>query len=218
MAPGLLRAVLLDLDGTLVDPGRGVFAAVRAATDALGLPPPQPALLRRFVGPPIQEGFAQLLGLDEPQVERAIAVFRASYSSSGLYDCDVYPGVPAMLEELAAAGLQLAVATSKPQPFALRVLEHVGLLPAVASVHGATLDGAVRHKAQVVAAALRHLAMPAGQAVLLGDRAHDAAGARACGAGCLGAGWGYAIPGELSAVGVLAVADRPADVPGLLRR
>lgn len=211
------RAVLLDLDGTLLDTGRGVFAAVTAATATLGLPSPNQALLRRFVGPPIQEGFAELLGLNPADVQIAVAAFRESYATGGLYDFDVYPGIPEMLADLSAAGLGLAVATSKPQCFAMHVLRHAGLLNAFQFVQGATMDGAVRRKAQVVAAALHQLAVPAGQAVLLGDRAQDAAGASACGAGCIGAGWGYGENGELQAAGVHVVADRPADVLGLLQ-
>lgn len=210
------RAVLLDLDGTLIDPGRGVFAAIRAATASLGLPSPNEVLLRRFIGPPIQEGFADLLGLNALHVQVAVAAFRESYTAGGLHDFDVYPGVPQMLADLSAAGLRLAVATSKPESFALRVLRHAGLLSAFESVHGATPDGVVRRKAQVVGAALRQLGVPAGQAVLLGDRAQDAAGAQACGTGCIGAGWGYGEPGELRAAGVKAIARRPADVLGLL--
>jgi phosphoglycolate phosphatase len=96
------------------------------------------------------------------------------------------------------------------------VLQHTGLLPAFASVHGATLDGAVRHKEQVVAAALA--AHPDGRKpVLVGDRAHDVLGARAHGLPCIGAGWGPAGDGELETAGAAAVAGTPADVLTLLR-
>lgn len=194
-----------------------MFAAVTAATATLGLPSPNQALLRRFVGPPIREGFAELLGLNPADVQVAVAAFRESYATGGLHDFDVYPGVSEMLTDLSAAGFRLAVATSKPQSFAVRVLRHAGLLNAFQTVQGAALDGIVRRKSQVVAAALHQLAVPAGQAVLLGDRAHDTAGASACGAGCIGAGWGYGENGELQAAGVHVFADRPADVLGLLQ-
>jgi phosphoglycolate phosphatase len=105
----------------------------------------------------------------------------------------------------------LAVATSKPEAFAVRVLEHAGLLPSFASVHGATMDGAVRHKDQVVAAALA--AHPGGRdPVLVGDRSHDVLGAAAHGLPCIGAGWGPAEDGELAAAGAAAIAATPADV------
>jgi len=84
-------------------------------------------------------------------------------------------------------------------------------------VHGATLDGAVRHKEQVVAAALA--AHPDGvRPVLIGDRSHDVLGARVRGVPCIGAGWGPAPPGELAAAGAAAVAATPGDVPALLAR
>jgi phosphoglycolate phosphatase len=124
----------------------------------------------------------------------------------------VYDGVPELLDGLRAEGAVLAVATSKPEPFAVRILAHTGLLPRFASVHGATLDGRVRHKDQVVGAALA--AHPDGQRpVLVGDRSHDVLGAAAHGLPCIGAGWGPALPGELAAAGAAAVAAHPREVP-----
>jgi phosphoglycolate phosphatase len=123
----------------------------------------------------------------------------------------VHDGIPELLAALGREGATLAVATSKPEPFAVRVLEHAGLLPAFASVHGATMDGSVRHKDQVVAAALA--AHPGGRdPVLVGDRSHDVLGAAAHGLPCIGAGWGPAEDGELEAAGAAAIAATPADV------
>jgi phosphoglycolate phosphatase len=127
----------------------------------------------------------------------------------------VYPGVPELLAALRADGATLAVATSKPEPFAVEVLGHTGLLPAFAGVHGATLDGAVRHKHEVVAAALA--AHPDSEhPVLIGDRAEDVLGARVHGLPCIGAGWGPAPPGELADAGAAVVAATPAEVPAAL--
>jgi len=209
------RLVLFDLDGTLVDSTPGIWASVRVAAAELGLPEPTPGQLRAMVGPPLEDGFAAAFGLPPGDVARAVAAYRAYYGAGALLDADVYPGVPELLAALRADGALLAVATSKPEPFALRVLAHVGLLPAFAGVHGATLDGAVRHKDQVVGAALA--AHPDGERpVLVGDRSHDVLGARAHGLPCIGAGWGPALPGELAAAGAVAVAGRPAEVVGLL--
>lgn len=206
--------MLFDLDGTLVDSTPGIWASVRVAAEALGLPEPTEAQLRGMVGPPLQEGFALVLGVPPDDVPRAVAAYRAHYSAGALLDVAVHDGVPELLAGLRAAGAVLAVATSKPEPFAVRVLEHTRLLAAFASVHGATLDGAVRHKDQVVAAALA--AHPDGRApVLVGDREHDVRGAAAHGLPCIGAGWGPA-PDELRAAGAAAVARTPAEVSALL--
>jgi phosphoglycolate phosphatase len=205
------RLVLFDLDGTLVDSSPGIHAAVRYAAAALGLPEPTAPQLRGMVGPPLQDGFALVLGVPVVDVPRAVAAYREHYAAGALLQATVHDGVPALLAALRAARATLAVATSKPEPFAVRLLEHTGLLPAFASVHGATMDGLVRHKDQVVAAALA--AHPDGRdPVLVGDRSHDVLGAAAHGLPCIGAGWGPAEDGELETAGAVAVAATPADV------
>jgi phosphoglycolate phosphatase len=205
------RLVLFDLDGTLVDSAPGIHASVRVAVVALGLPEPGPAQLRAMVGPPLQDGFALVFGLSGGDVVRAVDAYRAHYAAGAMLEAPVYPGIRELLAGLRAGGATLAVATSKPEPFAVRILAHAGLFGEFASVHGATFDGAVRHKDQVVAAALaRH--PQARDAVLVGDRAQDVLGAAAHGLPCIGAGWGPAEDGELQAAGARAIAATPADV------
>ena len=205
------RLVLFDLDGTLVDSSPGIFSSVRYAARALGLPAPTAEQLRAMVGPPLQDGFALALAVAVADVPRAVAAYREHYAAGALLDVTVHDGIPDLLAKLRWEGAVLAVATSKPEPFAVRVLEHTGLLGAFASVHGATMDGAVRHKDQVVAAALA--AHPDGRdPVLVGDRSHDVLGAAAHGLPCIGAGWGPAEDGELAAAGAAGIAATPADV------
>jgi phosphoglycolate phosphatase len=214
----MLTAVLFDLDGTLVDSSPGVLLSLTAVT-ALGRPPVPTRELPRFLGPPLQDGLAELLGLGGPALDEAVRVYRTAYRAGGILDCTVYPGIHALLDDLRTHGLRLAVATSKPEPFAERVLEHVGLAAAFEVVRGASLDGTVRHKEQVVRAALTALDVEPVTAVLVGDREHDVLGARAVGLDCLGAGWGFGGRGELAAAGAALVADRPADlVDELVRR
>jgi phosphoglycolate phosphatase len=211
------RLVLFDLDGTLVDSSPGIHASVRFAAAELGLAEPTPRQLRAMVGPPLQDGFALVLGVPVDVVPRAVAAYRAHYAAGALLDATVHAGIPELLTALRDGGAVLAVATSKPEPFAVRVLAHTALLPAFASVHGATLDGAVRHKDQVVAAALG--AHPDGRdPVLVGDRAHDVLGAAEHGLPCIGAGWGPAEDGELRAAGAAVVAATPRDVLAALDR
>jgi phosphoglycolate phosphatase len=214
-ARGERRLVLFDLDGTLVDSAPGIGASIRVAAAELGLPEPTPAQLRAMVGPPLQDGFALTFGLSGDDVDRAVLAYRAFYSAGAMLDAPAYPGIPELLAELRAGGATLAVATSKPETFAVQILAHVGLLAEFAGVHGATLDGAVRHKAEVVAAALA--AHPGGERpVLVGDRAQDVLGAREHGLPCIGAGWGPAPDGELTAAGAAVVVGSPAEVPAAL--
>ena len=213
MAP--VRLVLFDLDGTLVDSSPGIHASIRVAADALGLPAPTADQLTAMVGPPLQDGFAAAFGLTGADVDRAVTAYRAHYAAGAILDAPVYPGIAELLDVLRADGAVLAVATSKPEEFARRILDHVGLTDAFASVHGATMDGRVRHKQQVVGLALA--AHPDGERpVLVGDRAQDVVGARVHGLPCIGAGWGPARPGELAQAGAAVVCAVPGDVPAAL--
>jgi len=210
-----VRLVLFDLDGTLVDSSPGIHASIRVAADALGLPAPTADQLTAMVGPPLQDGFAAAFGLTGADVDRAVAAYRAHYAAGAILDAPVYPGIAELLDVLRADGAVLAVATSKPEVFARRILDHVGLTDAFASVHGATMDGRVRHKQQVVGLALA--AHPDGERpVLVGDRAQDVVGARVHGLPCIGAGWGPARPGELAQAGAAVVCAVPGDVPAAL--
>ena len=118
--------VLLDLDGTLTDPYDGITRSVTFALDGLGLPRLEERQLRSFIGPPLQDHFAAL-GLDEGDVTRAVELFRERFRDQGLYENRVYKGMPEALRALATVPLRLAVATSKPTPFAERIEEHFGL-------------------------------------------------------------------------------------------
>lgn len=103
-----------------------------------------------MVGPPQQDGFAATFGLTGVGVDRAVAAYRAYYAAGAMLDASAYPGIVDLLTTLRDRGAVLAVATSKPEGFARQILDHLGLSGFFAGVHGATLDGRVRHKQQVV--------------------------------------------------------------------
>lgn len=143
-----------------------------------------------------------------------VAAYRRHYAAGGMFETRLYPGIGDLLADLSSAGHVLAVATSKPEPYALPIIEHLGLAGAFDTVAGDTPDGARPTKAAVIAEALSRLGdrATAGQVLMIGDRAHDVAGAKAHGLPCLGAGWGYGAPGELEGAGALAIFDAPPDL------
>lgn len=213
--------VLLDLDGTLTDSAPGIVASVRHAFAALGLPAPGPEDLRRFVGPPIEESLLRH-GVPAERLEEARGAYHEAFTAGGMFDNSVYDGMVDVLARLRGAGVRLALATSKPEVFARQITAHFGLEAYLEAQFGASLDAARSEKADVITYALRELKdSPAGlpgleRIVMVGDRLHDVAGARANGLDCLGVSWGYADAGELEHAGAVAVVASPAELEAYL--
>jgi phosphoglycolate phosphatase len=211
--------VLLDLDGTIMDSARGITSTLAYTLRRMGLPVPAPARLIEFVGPPIMDGFRDLAGLDPQQSIEALAIYRDRYASQGAFDAEPYPGVAEALRALHRMGLPLALATSKPESQAARILEYFGFAPLFAVVAGASDDERRSEKADVVAWALEQLdaaGIDRSAPVMVGDRIHDVEGAAVHGIGTVFAEWGYGSPEEAS--GAIAIARRPRDLPGVLLR
>jgi phosphoglycolate phosphatase len=208
-----------DLDGTLVD-SRGPFAAsLRAALADLGLPDRRPEDLHRFLGPPFEETAATILAdagreTDEAAVEELLTVYRGHYDRTGVSATPVVPGIPEALDALRAAGWELVVVTSKMRPFAVRVLEHVGLAQAFTGVHGPSPEDRHVPKARTLAAVLA--AHPGAAAAMVGDRHHDLDAAAANGVPGVGVTWAGDHGDELRAAGAVAVLDDPAALPAAL--
>ncbi|WP_407319192.1 HAD hydrolase-like protein [Isoptericola halotolerans] len=209
--------VLLDLDGTLMESAPGITASAAHAYRTLGLPVPDDATLRSFVGPPIIDSFPAH-GVPPERVAEAVAAYRAAFSAGGMFDNAVFDGMPAALRHLRAAGCTLAVATSKPEVYARPICERFGLTELLDDVFGAPPDEQGT-KADVIAKALATLGRhsPAapedGPVLMVGDREHDVHGASEHGIDCLGVAWGYAAPGELEAAGAVGLVH---DVAGLV--
>jgi phosphoglycolate phosphatase len=206
----VMDTLLLDLDGTLVDSAAGILGSLRAAFDELGLPVPEGGFSHELLGPPLYVTLPGIVG--EAATPAVVAVYRRIYGDGGLEESPAFPGVDALLRDLADSGVRLAVATSKAQVYAERIVALRGWTDLFATVCGDTLDRERPTKAAVVGEALRRLGAGPDATVMVGDRSHDVLGARTHGLGCLGAAWGYAAAGELEEAGALAVYP---DVPAL---
>lgn len=204
--------VLFDLDGTLSDSAPGILAALRHAFEVNGLAPLDPDTERVILGPPFYESLPPLIG-GEDKLPAVIAAYRERYGAGCMYDTSVYDGVREVLAALRARGLRLAVATSKPEHYATPIVEHLGLSEFFDTIGGDELDGSLRTKALVIAKVLRRLgSTEAADVVMIGDRAHDVLGAREHGIACIGAGWGYGLPGELERAGAAPICATPREL------
>jgi phosphoglycolate phosphatase len=209
--------ILFDLDGTLTDSAPGITSSLARMFAALGQPVPSPAQLIEYVGPPLLDSLQTLGGMTEPAAREALAVYRADYAEHGAFDSAVFPGIRGLLERLHAAGIPLAIATSKPEVQATRILEHFGLAQYFDVIAGATEDESRSAKADVVAEALRRLeerGVDLAHTVMVGDRQYDVEGAGMHGLPTILVEWGYGSPAE--AAGAIAVVHSADQLSSLL--
>lgn len=206
----MFDTLLFDLDGTLTDPFEGITNSVVYALGKFGIPAEDKSALKAFIGPPLFDSFTTLCGMSERNARQAIAYFREYFESVGLYENAVYPAVPAVLEALNARGFRLAVATSKPEPFARKILEHFSLAQYFTLIAGATIDETRVKKADVIAYALSQLGDV--RAAMIGDREHDIFGAKANGLYAVGVLYGFGARGELERAGADAIISAPEEL------
>lgn len=214
VGPNESGTVLFDLDGTLTNPERGITACIRYALERLGAPVPPAEDLLWCIGPPLRGSLASLLG-DEAASEDALRLYRERFASVGLFENEVYEGVPDALAKLAESGYRLFVATSKPEVYARRIVEHFGLAGHFEGVYGSELDGARSDKEELIRHILKQEGIGADDALMVGDREHDMVGAAGAGVRGLGVTYGYGSEQELR--GACAVCASPHDLPDCVR-
>jgi phosphoglycolate phosphatase len=196
-----MRAVLFDLDGTLVDSSIGILDSMRFAMQELGIEPPPEEQLRHWIGPPLQQATSALLGTDDPQaIQRAVQIYRRRYREWGVRQAQLFPGVAELLEHLAQRGLPLGVATSKPTEFARQILAHQGVDRHFQTVCGADWEGRLT-KADLIGQALQALQAVAAESVMVGDRVFDVLGAHQHDMATVAVTYGFGRPQELEQAG-----------------
>lgn len=186
---------LFDLDGTLTDPKLGICTCVQYALKDQGIEVDNLDVLEPFIGPPLKDSFMTFYNLSEEDAEKAIAKYRERFSETGLFENEVYDGIPQMLRGLKAKGFKLAVASSKPQVFVERILEHFSLKQYFDAVVGSELDGTRVNKDEVVREALTQLfgdkPVEPDKVYMIGDRCFDVEGAKAFRIESVGVTYGY---------------------------
>lgn len=208
--------ILFDLDGTLTDSGEGIINSVKYALRTNGDDIPDESVLLKFIGPPLWESFETFCGFSHEKACGLVELYREYYREKGLFENAVYDGVEKMLSELKAQGKRLAVATSKPEVFSVRILEHFGLAEYFENITGATLDGTRIEKADVIACALECCGADKDSRVLMvGDRKHDILGAHKNNIPCAAVLYGYGTREEFEEYGADYIVKEPSEIAAL---
>ncbi len=205
--------LLFDLDGTLTDSFPGIGRCINHALVELGREAVPEARLRLMVGAPLTTIFGDVLAsVDAALVDRAITAYRVRFDAIGIFENDVFPGIPEALRVFRESGHTLHVVTAKPAVMATRVVKHFGIDHYFEEIHGPELTDRGCDKAVLVSAALARTGDRDVEAVMIGDRVDDIRAARAHGIGAVGAGWGYGARSELVDAQPDHIAETVADL------
>lgn len=173
----MYEVILFDLDGTLTDPGVGITNSVAYALKKYGIEVTDKTELYKFIGPPLQESFETYYGFSEEKARTAVEYYREYYRDKGIFENLVYEGIEKLLKTIYDSGKKIIVATSKPEIFANKILEHFHLAKYFTYIAGASMDGTRTKKDEVISYALKTCYISDfSKVVMIGDREHDVIG------------------------------------------
>jgi len=214
----MIKNVLFDLDGTLTDPKLGITNCIRYAMEKMGREDiPSNDQLIWCIGPPLLSSFGDLLETDDKAViDQAITFYRERFSTIGMLENDVIPGIPELLRKLQQRGLRLFVATSKPHHYANQIIEHFNLEEHFEQTFGSEMDGTNSYKPDLLKRLLEDQELEAGQSIMIGDRHHDIDGARANGIHSIAVTWGYGSETEFATANPDHICRHPQEIVAVI--
>ena len=213
----MFKYILFDLDGTLTDAAPGITNSIKYALNKFGISEPDEHKLRACLGPPLITSFTEFFGLTEEDALKGVEYYREYFRPYGIFENEVYTGIPQLLKKLKEQDKTLIVATSKPEPFAVQIIEHFKMDKYFDFIAGSNLDNTRSKKADVIRYVLDSVNIsdcPA--AVMIGDRKHDIIGAKETGLRSIGVLYGYAAVNELEQAGADFIAKTPEDIFGII--
>lgn len=214
-----MKAVLFDLDGTLIDSSEGIIKSALYALEHYGIEESDTEKLKKFIGPPLSESFMRLYGFPRDKALKAVQVYRERYNKIGIFECSLYPGVEECIRVLKEQGYLIGMASSKPEVSCRRILKHFDILSLFDDVVGATMDGRIETKEDVLHEVLRRWKdISKREMCLIGDTLFDVEGANLAGIACIAVSFGFGDTGEMLEAGALEVCDSMGELPGAIAR
>ncbi len=200
--------LFFDLDGTLTNPAKGIANSFVYALKYYGIEIPSYEKLCSFIGPPLLDTFRTQFGFSDEKAAEAIVKYREYFAEKGLFENSVYPGIKNLLEKLKSAGKKLVVATSKPEEYSVRIIDHFGLAKYFENVCGSNIDETRSKKDEVIEYAIsRNGITDRSKILMIGDRKHDILGAKKTGLKSCGVLFGYGTREELKTAGADFIAE-----------
>jgi phosphoglycolate phosphatase len=211
---GDARAIVFDLDGTLVDSLDDIGDHLNAALGDHGFPARTRAEIRAWVGYGAENLVARAVPRPPDHVGEVLARFRERYRERPVVKTRVYPGLDHVLDAI-APGRQLAVLSNKPNDLTVRIAAELLARWPFAVVHGQQAGRPHKPDPASVLAVIAELGVGVGECVLIGDSEVDVATARAAGMRGVGVSWGLRDVAIVIAAGPDHLVDTPAELAAL---
>lgn len=209
------KLAIFDCDGTLVDSGATIRAALEQAFEAHGLQCPPLEVTKKVIGLSLMESMARLApDGDHAALTQSYKEAFFAMRGAGRVDEPLFDGIVELLDRLEAEGWLLGVATGKSDRGLRFCLEAHGLGGRFITLQTADRNPSKPHPGMALAAMAEAGAEPR-RTIFIGDTGWDMGCARNAGVGAIGAGWGYHEVEELTTEGAHGVAMRPGEVIGL---
>ncbi len=212
--PSPPRAVVFDLDGTLLDSYAAIHECLSLVLAAFGRPPVTPDETRRMVGHGLEALVARAVGAENVAV--GIKIFRDRYGEIGPMVSTLLPGADAVTRRLREAGIPIAIASNKPARFTREILEALGILGRFAFVGGPDDGFPPKPAPHMVFMALATMGATGSESVYVGDMPVDVATARAAEIPVVVVSTGSATEEELRAVSPDLLIRNLNELPGVL--
>lgn len=211
------KAVLFDLDGTILDTSEGIMMSIRETAEIMGLTPLAPEVLRTFIGPPIEWSFEDKYDIHGDELKKAAAIFRDRYSNVNLLHAKPYEGIFELFDKLRDLGYGTAVATYKKQDYTEKLLKHFGIDRMVDVIYGSDYEGKLK-KSDIIELCIRDLNVDRDKVLMVGDSKHDATGAKALGVDFAGVsfGFGFGVQDDINEYEHVIYVDKALDLLGFI--
>lgn len=189
----MFRYVIFDFDGAVVDTGEGILKSLQYSFEQMGREVPDMNDLKKFIGPPIHYSFTHYYDVSDEEVGDYIKKYRERYTVTGIYECEIYDGMIALIDSLKAQGVKVGIASSKPLRLIYNVADHLGITEKFDAIVGVRMDdsnhsskkGLILEAMELMGAADKN------EVLMVGDRLYDIEGAKGAGVKSCGVLWGY---------------------------
>lgn len=223
------KFLLFDLDGTVSESAPGIVKGVKHSLEAVGITENDPEVLKTFIGPPLNVQYKKLYNMSDEDIVKAVTAFREVYETEGILDCAPYEGLDKLFQKAKEEGCILCVASSKPEPFVIQIMENFGFAPHFTVISGSRIGDELDKRAvasQKTRIILKTLSLleekgftkeeMEGKTVMIGDTFYDIDGAKDTHLPSVGVTYGYGSEKELKNSGADFIVHSVSELEELL--